>query len=71
MNKFKNVLLLTCLFILSACGGGSGGNDGDGVGDPSTPATNTPPTINAGADQTIDEAVRCSCQEVAMISKVQ
>ena len=53
MNKFKSVLLLTCLFILSACGGG--GNGGDGGGDPSTPATNTLPTINAGADQTIDE----------------
>lgn len=53
MNKFKNVLLLTCLFILSACGGG--GNEGDGGGDTSIPATNTLPTINAGADQTIDE----------------
>lgn len=56
MNKFKRVILFTCLLTISACGGGGGG-DGDGkiIDDPSTPATNNPPTINAGADQTVKE----------------
>jgi hypothetical protein len=51
-----------CIFLvtsyLSACGGGGGGNGGDGnaaTNTPSAPEIDVAPTVNAGADQVVDE----------------
>ncbi len=42
------------MLLLAACGGGGGGGSGgvQTTNPPSTPAPNTPPTANAGLNQT-------------------
>jgi CubicO group peptidase (beta-lactamase class C family) len=50
MRGIKSVLWVSALFTLAACGGGGGG--GDSNPPPAPPATNTAPSVNAGADQT-------------------
>ena len=53
------ILVILSMFIISGCGGGSstqlqGEQNSSGVNTP-PPATNTPPTVDAGANQTITE----------------
>ena len=50
MRGIKSVLYVSAVFVLAACGGGGGG--GDNNPPPAPPATNTAPSVNAGADQT-------------------
>ncbi|GAA6171319.1 hypothetical protein NBRC116592_09890 [Colwellia sp. KU-HH00111] len=55
MNNFKYFMLLGLFFIITSCGGGGGGSSNETPSNP-TP-TNTPPTVNAGSDQTVDEGM--------------
>jgi CubicO group peptidase (beta-lactamase class C family) len=48
MRGIKSVLFVSTLFTLAACGGGGGG--GGSNPPPAPPATNAPPSVNAGAD---------------------
>jgi CubicO group peptidase (beta-lactamase class C family) len=50
MRGIKSVLFVSTLFTLAACGGGGGG--GGSNPPPAPPATNAPPSVNAGADTT-------------------
>jgi CubicO group peptidase (beta-lactamase class C family) len=50
MRGIKSVLFVSALFTLAACGGGGGGG-GDSP-PPAPPATNAPPSVNAGTDTT-------------------
>ncbi|NDV89704.1 DUF1566 domain-containing protein [Alteromonas sp. 345S023] len=51
MRAAKFLIIFSVLFV-SACGGGGGESD--------TPTANTPPKVNAGADQTVDEGATVS-----------
>ncbi|NQZ87086.1 MAG: hypothetical protein HRT54_05840 [Colwellia sp.] len=51
MNIVKNVLILSLIFLLIACGGG--GDSGSSVKPQSI--TNASPMVNAASDQTVDE----------------
>ncbi|HKQ14974.1 MAG TPA: serine hydrolase [Steroidobacteraceae bacterium] len=51
MRGIKSVLYVSAVFVLAACGGGGGGGGGNNP-PPAPPATNTAPSVNAGADQT-------------------
>ena len=50
MRGINSVLFVSTLFTLAACGGGGGG--GGSNPPPAPPATNAPPSVNAGADTT-------------------
>jgi CubicO group peptidase (beta-lactamase class C family) len=50
MRGIKSVLFVSTLFTLAAFGGGGGGGGGNPPSAP--PATNAPPSVNAGADTT-------------------
>jgi CubicO group peptidase (beta-lactamase class C family) len=51
MRGIKSVLYVSAVFVLAACGGGGGGGGGNNP-PPAPPATNTAPSVSAGADQT-------------------
>lgn len=62
----KHFFTLSLFAFVTACGGGSGGSNGNSgtpqpaPTQPSTPTqpTNTPPTANAGVDQTVNEGTQ-------------
>jgi CubicO group peptidase (beta-lactamase class C family) len=49
-RQFQAVISASALLVLAACGGGGGGGGND---PPAPPATNAPPTVNAGTDASI------------------
>ena len=53
MNNFKYFMSLSLFIIMSGCGGSGGSSSNEPPSNP-TP-TNTPPTVNAGSDQTVNE----------------
>ena len=52
MDYLRDILLLLTMILFSACGGG-GGSTTDSPNTPSVPS-DTPPTVNAGADKTYE-----------------
>ncbi len=50
-RRFQAVVSASALLVLAACGGGGGG--GGGNDPPAPPATNAPPSVNAGSDTSI------------------